>query len=128
MSLDTWLAFSVFAFVSSITSGPNNTMMLASGVNFGFARSVPHMMGITAGFCLMILLMGMGLGTVFGRYPLLYTLMRYGGGAYMLYLAWKIFRSQPTPDTVMAATAQARPMGFSAALALAASLYPLLSH
>ena len=119
MTIETWLAFSLFAFVSSITPGPNNTMMLASGVNFGFARSLPHMTGITAGFCLMILLMGMGLGSVFERYPLLYTLMRYAGGAYMLYLAWKIFRSKPVPDTAERAseTLRARPMGFTAAAA-----------
>jgi len=60
MSAETWLAFCLFAFVSSITPGPNNTMMLASGVNFGLARSLPHMTGITVGFCLMIVLMGMG--------------------------------------------------------------------
>jgi len=122
MNLDTWLAFSLFAFVSSITPGPNNTMMLASGVNFGFARSLRHMTGITAGFCFMILLMGMGLGTVFERVPLLYTLMRYAGGVYMLVLAWKIFRSKPMPDaattdTVTTRTALARPMGFAAAAA-----------
>lgn len=117
MSTETWLAFSLFAFVSSITPGPNNTMMLASGVNFGFARSLRHMTGITLGFCLMILLMGLGLGTVFARYPLLYTVLRYAGGAYMLYLAWKIFRSAPAADTVTPGTAQARPMGFTAAAA-----------
>lgn len=117
MSLDTWLAFALFAFVSSITPGPNNTMMLASGVNFGFARSLPHMTGITVGFCLMILLMGLGLGSVFERYPLLYTVMRYAGGAYMLYLAWKIFRSQPAADTIAPGTAQPQPMGFTAAAA-----------
>ncbi len=117
MSLETWLAFGLFAFVSSITPGPNNTMMLASGVNFGFARSLRHMTGITVGFCFMILLMGLGLGTVFERYPVLYTLMRYAGGAYMLYLAWKIFRSKPPPDLVTPGTAQVRPMGFLAAAA-----------
>jgi threonine/homoserine/homoserine lactone efflux protein len=92
-------------------------MMLASGVNFSFARSVPHMTGITVGFCLMILLMGLGLGSVFERHPLLYTVMRYAGGAYMLYLAWKIFRSQPVADSVTPGAAQPRPMGFTAAAA-----------
>lgn len=117
MTLDTWLAFALFAFVSSITPGPNNTMMLASGVNFGFSRSLRHMSGITIGFCLMILLMGLGLGSVFERFPVLYTVMRYAGGAYMLYLAWKIFRSQPAADTVLPGTAQPAPMGFAAAAA-----------
>lgn len=116
MTAETWLAFALFAFVSSITPGPNNTMLLASGVNFGFARSLPHMAGVTLGFCLMILLMGLGLGSVFARFPVLYTVLRYVGGAYMLYLAWKIFRSQPaTPAD--APDAVAKPMGFLAAAA-----------
>ena len=87
MSTDTWLAFALFAFVSSITPGPNNTMLLASGVNFGFVRSLPHMAGVTVGFCLMILLMGLGLGSVFVRFPVLYTVLRYVGGTYILYRA-----------------------------------------
>jgi len=117
MTAETWLAFSLFALVSSITPGPNNTMMLASGVNFGFARSVPHMVGITVGFCFMILLMGLGLGEVFERFPVLYAVMRYAGGAYMLYLAWKIFRSGPASDAAQSGAAEVRPMGFTAAAA-----------
>ena len=117
MSTDTWLAFALFAFVSSITPGPNNTMLLASGVNFGFVRSLPHMAGVTVGFCLMILLMGLGLGSVFVRFPVLYTVLRYVGGTYMLYLAWKIFRSQPASSTDNNTTA-AQPIGFTAAAAL----------
>ena len=116
MSTDTWLAFALFAFVSSITPGPNNTMLLASGVNFGFVRSLPHMAGVTVGFCLMILLMGLGLGSVFVRFPVLYTVLRYVGGTYMLYLAWKIFRSQPASPADNHAAA-AKPMGFTAAAA-----------
>lgn len=116
MTLDMWLAFALFAFVSSITPGPNNTMMLASGVNFGFARSVPHMVGITLGFCFMIVLMGFGLGEVFERYPILYTVLRYTGGAYMLWLAWKIFRSG-APRAAVPGIVQARPMRFTAAAA-----------
>ncbi|MDB5896051.1 MAG: lysine transporter LysE, partial [Rhodoferax sp.] len=60
MTPDAWLAFCLFALVSSITPGPNNTMMLASGVNFGWVRSLPHMAGITLGFCFMVLMMGLG--------------------------------------------------------------------
>ena len=117
MTTETWLAFALFAFVSSITPGPNNTMLLASGVNFGFARSLPHMAGVTLGFCLMILLMGLGLGGVFTRFPLLYTVLRYVGGAYLLYLAWKIFRSQPAAPADAPDAAVAKPMGFMAAAA-----------
>ena len=91
-------------------------MLLASGVNFGFVRSLPHMAGVTVGFCLMILLMGLGLGSVFVRFPVLYTVLRYVGGTYMLYLAWKIFRSQPASPADNHAAA-AKPMGFTAAAA-----------
>ncbi|MEO7242418.1 MAG: LysE family translocator [Variovorax sp.] len=118
MTDETWLAFALFALVTSITPGPNNTMMLASGVNFGFARSVPHMLGITLGFCLMIVLMGLGLGQVFERHPLLYAVMRYAGGAYMLVLAWKIFRSRPiSADVARSGANQSRPLSFTAAAA-----------
>lgn len=117
MPLETWLAFALFAFVSSITPGPNNTMMLASGVNFGLTRSLPHMVGITSGFCLMILLMGLGLGRVFELYPVLYTVLRYAGGTYMLYLAWKIFRSSPQPANESAGVPTAKPLGFFSAAA-----------
>jgi threonine/homoserine/homoserine lactone efflux protein len=114
MTTDTLLAFCLFAFVSSVTPGPNNTMMLASGVNFGFSRSLPHMLGITAGFCLMVVLMGLGLGQVFERVPALYTVLRYGGGVYMLYLAWKILHSGPMGNK---AAATAKPLGFFGAAA-----------
>ncbi len=113
MSFDTWIAFALFAFVSSATPGPNNTMLLASGVNFGWVRSIPHMLGITIGFCLMVLLLGLGLGQVFERVPALYTVLRYAGGAYMLYLAWKILNSGPMDSK----TEAGRPMGFFAAAA-----------
>src|ERR1700754_3304451 len=80
----------LFSLVSSITPGPNNIMLASSGLNFGFRRSVPHMLGVNIGFSLMILLVGAGLGAVFHNSPLLYTLLKYGGAAYLLYLAWKI--------------------------------------
>ena len=115
MNADAWLAFCLFALVSSITPGPNNTMMLASGVNFGWVRSLPHMAGITLGFCFMVLMMGLGLGQLFAHWPWLYTLMRYAGAAYMLYLAWKILHATPPVDTPTAR--RARPMGFLAAAA-----------
>lgn len=85
----------VFAFVMSVTPGPNNLMLLASGVNYGFRRSIPHMIGISLGFMFMIIVMGFGLGQIFERYPVTYDIMRYGGGAYMLWLAWKIANSGP---------------------------------
>lgn len=90
MSTSLLSAFVLFAFVSSITPGPNNTMLLASGVNFGFRRSMPHALGISIGFMLLVICVGLGLGEVFKLFPWAYTLLRYVGAAYLLYLAWKI--------------------------------------
>jgi threonine/homoserine/homoserine lactone efflux protein len=95
MSLDLFLALLTFAFVSSVTPGPNNTMVLASGLNFGVRRSIPHMLGIGVGFTLMVFLVGVGLGNVFKAYPALYSALKYAGAAYMLWLAWKIAMSGP---------------------------------
>ncbi|MDN3220354.1 LysE family translocator [Pseudomonas nunensis] len=98
LSLDLLLGFALFALVTSITPGPNNTMLLASGVNFGFNRTIPHMLGITCGFFVLVVAVGFGLGAVFQTYPLLYTVLRYVGAAYLLYLAWKIAHSGPVSD------------------------------
>lgn len=98
LSLDLLLAFALFAFVTSVTPGPNNMMLLASGVNFGFNRTVPHMLGISCGFFSLVLAVGLGLGAAFQAYPLLYTVLRYVGAAYLLYLAWKIATSGPASD------------------------------
>lgn len=99
LSLDLLLGFALFALVTSITPGPNNTMLLASGVNFGFNRTIPHMLGITCGFFSLVLAVGLGLGAVFQSYPLLYTVLRYVGAAYLLYLAWKIAHSGPVSES-----------------------------
>ncbi len=98
LSLDLLLGFALFALVTSITPGPNNTMLLASGVNFGFHRTIPHMLGITCGFFILVLAVGFGLGAVFETYPLVYNVLRYVGAAYLLYLAWKIAHSGPVSE------------------------------
>ena len=113
MTTDQMLALSVFAAVSSGTPGPNNLMILTSGVNFGMKRSIPHLMGITLGFCFMIFCVGMGLQTMFTVVPQLETILRYGGTAYLLWLAWKIANSGPVGE----GKAGAKPMGFWAATA-----------
>ncbi|WP_283181093.1 MULTISPECIES: LysE family translocator [unclassified Pseudomonas] len=99
LSLDLLLGFALFALVTSITPGPNNTMLLASGVNFGFNRTIPHMLGITCGFFVLVVAVGFGLGAVFQTYPLLYSVLRYVGAAYLLYLAWKIAHSGPVSES-----------------------------
>ncbi|MBA1244229.1 MULTISPECIES: LysE family translocator [Pseudomonas] len=93
MLLDLLPAFALFALVSSITPGPNNTMLLASGVNFGFLRTIPHALGISLGFMLLVVAVGLGLGEIFNAVPWTYTALRWAGAAYLLYLAWRIATS-----------------------------------
>lgn len=114
LSVDLLLAFALFALVTSITPGPNNTMLLASGVNFGFNRSIPHILGISCGFFVLVLAVGLGLGAVFEAYPLLYSVLRYVGAAYLLYLAWKIARSGPMSEEQQG---QGQPLGYWGAAA-----------
>ncbi|MFC5387454.1 LysE family translocator [Aquamicrobium segne] len=94
MTPDIFLALSAYAFVTSITPGPNNLMLLSSGVNFGFMRSIPHMLGIGIGFVVLLLAIGLGLGAVLAAFPSLHMLLKILGGAYLLYLAWKIAMSR----------------------------------
>jgi threonine/homoserine/homoserine lactone efflux protein len=93
MSYEILLALTGFAFVSSITPGPNNLMLMASGANFGFRRTVPHMLGIGIGFTLMIFLVGMGLAQMFDAFPVLHTILKIASVAYLCWLAWKIAHS-----------------------------------
>ena len=87
------LPLAMFAFVSSVTPGPNNVMLTASGATFGYRRSVPHMLGICLGVVVMVLLIGAGLGQLFEAEPRIYTLLKYLGAAYLIWLAWKIARA-----------------------------------
>lgn len=114
LSPDLLLAFALFALVTSVTPGPNNTMLLASGVNFGFNRSIPHVLGISCGLFILVLAVGMGLGAVFEAFPALYGVLRYVGAAYLLYLAWKIARSGPVSEEEQG---QGKPLGYWSAAA-----------
>jgi threonine/homoserine/homoserine lactone efflux protein len=103
----------LFVVVTSITPGPNNTMLLASGVNFGFRRTVPHILGISAGVVVLMLSVGYGLGEVFRRVPSLYFVLEAASVAYLLYLAWKI----GTSGDLKMKTGEHRPMRFHEAIA-----------
>ena len=94
MSADAFFALVVYAFVTSITPGPNNFMLLASGVNFGFVRTIPHMLGIGGGFLSLLIGVGFGLGAVLTAFPSLHLALKFAGGAYLLYLAWRIALSR----------------------------------
>ena len=83
----------LFALVSSLTPGPNNTMLLTSGVNFGFRRTIPHALGVSIGFFVLVVCTGLGLGALFAAYPPLHVVLKVAGAVYLLYLAAKIARS-----------------------------------
>ena len=95
MSQSLLIAFVVFATVMFFTPGPNNIMLLSSGLTYGFRRTVPHIAGITIGFAFMIGAVGFGLGAVFIAYPVLQTILKYAGVAYLIYLAAAIAMSAP---------------------------------
>ncbi len=114
MSPELLLPLCTFAAISSITPGPNNTMMLASGLNYGFVRSLPHLFGITCGFSFMIFASGLGLHAVFEQAPMLQIVLKYGGAIYLLWLAWKLAHAAPMSAEQAALS---KPMGFWGAAA-----------
>src|SRR5688572_22321069 len=116
MNPEILLAFSLFAVVSSITPGPNNLMLLASGVNFGFRATVPHMLGISIGLFILILAVGFGLAEVFSQLPWSYSILKWSGAIYLLYLAWRIAISGP-PENANSNARSAKPLSFWGATA-----------
>jgi threonine/homoserine/homoserine lactone efflux protein len=108
MTWDLFVALFTFAGISAWTPGPNNTILLASGINYGFKRTVPMVLGVAFGFPFMIGIVGLGLGKVFESYPIIYSTLKYVGSAYMLWLAWKIAKSTPSE----ANAAEKPPMSF----------------
>jgi threonine/homoserine/homoserine lactone efflux protein len=99
MSHSLLIAFVIFAVVMFFTPGPNNIMLLSSGLTYGFRRTVPHIAGITIGFAFMVGAVGVGLGAVFIAYPVLQTILKYLGVTYLVYLAAMIAMSGPVePD------------------------------
>jgi len=113
---EVWASMAVFAFVTSVTPGPNNMMLLASGVNFGVRATLPHALGISCGHFIMLMAVGLGLGALFHRVPAVYPLMQALGMAYVFYLAWGIVRSGP-PSAQDETNQGAKPLGFWGAAA-----------
>ncbi len=106
-------AAALFAMATSITPGPNNTMLLASGVNFGLKHTVPHMLVISAGMALLSLAVGLGLEQVFERFPWRYMALETASVVYLLYLTWK----SGTSSKVQMCEGERRPMRFHEAFA-----------
>jgi threonine/homoserine/homoserine lactone efflux protein len=92
-----------FAVSTSLTPGPNNLLVTASAANFGFARTMPHMLGVTIGFPVMFVAVGWGLGQVFESNPLIHHVLKYVGAAYLLYLAYRIAIADPSEPGTPAA-------------------------
>lgn len=93
------IAFVAFAAAALFTPGPNNIMLMASGLNYGFRRTLPHVAGVTIGFSFLVAVIGLGLGAVFAAYPVLHTILKYAGAAYLVYLAILIALSGPADNT-----------------------------
>lgn len=111
LTIDTLGALVLFAFTTSITPGPNNMMLFASGVNFGFRRTLPHMLGIGAGFFSLLIGVGLGLGALLAAVPVVYLMLKVIGGLYLLWIAWKIGSSR----TLGEGKSNEKPMSFFAA-------------
>ncbi|HBM59458.1 LysE family translocator [Salipiger marinus] len=114
MTQDLLLALGAFAFVTVISPGPNNLMLLTSGANFGLRRSLPHLLGVALGFPAMVLLVGMGVMQIFDAVPLARPVLTVVSVAYMLWLAWKIAHAAAPGE---AAAAGAKPLSFLQAAA-----------
>ena len=109
MSFELFGALTLFAVATLFTPGPNNVMLMTSGVNFGLGRTWPHTLGVSLGFAFMVLVVGLGLGAVFSADPIIYTVVKYAGAAYLLYLAWLIGSSDKVDEK---GTSKGRPLTF----------------
>lgn len=115
LAFQTLVALSAFVLVSSMTPGPNNLMLMASGTNFGFARTGPHMFGVALGFTFMVLVVALGVGAVFTAVPGAMVALKIASTLYLLYLAWRIAVSPP--PRLDEADSGGRPLSFLQAVA-----------
>lgn len=109
--METLLPLASFTFVASITPGPNNLMLAASGVGFGLKRTLPHMLGVSVGFLLLVLACGLGVGTLLLQIPAAALSLKLAGSGYLIYLAWTL-----RGNFGAASATRTRPMSFRAAV------------
>jgi threonine/homoserine/homoserine lactone efflux protein len=114
MEMSLLFAISLFGFVMSVTPGPNNIMLLASGAQFGYQKTLPHILGILIGIASMLALILLGLGLVFEKYPVLYDLLKIIGTLYLFILAWKI--ATASTEVSFSHVNRNKPMTFISAL------------
>lgn len=113
MTPDTFAALIALALATLFTPGPNNSMLAASGANFGFRRTVPHLLGVSVGFTAMLMIVGLTMGELIHRSALLRETLRWGGALLLLWIAWKI----ATSDGTAKGDGALRPMTFVEATA-----------
>jgi threonine/homoserine/homoserine lactone efflux protein len=111
--MESLLPLALFAFVSSITPGPNNIMLTSSGLVFGFARTIPHMLGVTVGFGVVLALCAAGIGSLIVAVPAIHLGLKILGSGYLLYLAWQLRKMAFKQD----GDTGAKPMSFIGAAA-----------
>jgi threonine/homoserine/homoserine lactone efflux protein len=117
MTAELFAALAAFAFVSSVTPGPNNLMLMTSGINFGFRLTLPHMLGVSLGFTLMIALIGLGVMKLIEAVPGSMLFITVASGLYLLYMAWKIATTSTSPAENGATAAKSKPFTFLQAAA-----------
>ncbi|MBT7825418.1 MAG: LysE family translocator [Bacteroidetes bacterium] len=93
------LSITSFGLASTMTPGPNNIMLLSSGLTFGYKRTIPHALGVNFGFPVMVLCVGLGIGKLFEVFPFIYTALKVVGIGYLLWMAWHIANTKGTLDT-----------------------------
>lgn len=103
------IALATFAFISTVTPGPNNMMLLASGAQYGYRRSLPHMLGIVIGVAGLMVSTLLGIGALFSIFPVLYSVLKVLGVAYLLWLAFKI-ATGPVNEIEIKSTKRQRPL------------------
>ena len=109
MTTSLFIALSIFAAIAAYTPGPNNTLLLSSGVNHGLRASLPMIAGVGIGFPFLIICVGLGLGKAFAAYPIILTAIKVAGTIYMLWLAFKIATEKPSSGSAIDA---AKPLNF----------------
>lgn len=93
--MELYFAIFLFGLSAGITPGPNNIMLMTSGMNFGIKQSIPHLVGVCIGFPVMVILIGLGFSIVFNQYPIIHEVIKILGLIYLLYLSWLIASANP---------------------------------
>ncbi|MCF9000142.1 LysE family translocator [Acinetobacter nectaris] len=106
MTVYAFFSFILYCFVTSITPGPNNIMLLSSGLNFGFKSTIPHILGVGIGFSIMVILVGLGIGNLLTSSQIIYESIKAVGIIYLIYLAYQLLKSDIVDEKEIKQTKQ----------------------